>query len=71
MSNPRIQQGELVHWLNVIATPGESAEAVPAHIVEALRILRCIADADDGGLRITDKGLLALRMADPAAIHHH
>ena len=69
MSIPRIQQGELAYWLSVLATP-EASEPVPGHIAEALRVLRCVEDAEDGGLRVTDKGLLALRMADPAAIHH-
>jgi hypothetical protein len=70
MSNPRIQQGELAYWLSVLAAPDEAAGPVPEHIAEALRVLRCVEDTEDGGLRVTDKGLLALRMADPAAIHH-
>ena len=69
MSTPRIQQGELTHWLGVIAAPGGQAEHVPEHIVEALQILRCI-ELREGVLRMTEKGRLALRMADPAAIHH-
>lgn len=68
MSNPRIQQGELAHWLSVIAATDGDAGPVPAHIAEALQILRC-AEPHEGGLRITEKGRLALRMADPAAIH--
>ncbi|MGN6578411.1 MAG: hypothetical protein ACTHJ1_00280 [Bordetella sp.] len=70
MSIPRIQQGELAYWLGVLAAPNEAGGSVPDHIVEALRVLRCVEDAEDGSLRVTDKGLLALRMADPAAIHH-
>ncbi|WP_019939656.1 hypothetical protein [Bordetella sp. FB-8] len=70
MSNPRIQQGELAYWLNVLATPDEAAQSVPEHIAQALRVLRCVQDAEGGGLRVTDKGLLALRMADPAAMHY-
>ena len=70
MGTPRIQQGELAYWLGVLTAPGEASEPVPGHIAEALRVLRCVEDTEDGGLRVTDKGLLALRMADPAAIHH-
>jgi hypothetical protein len=70
MSNPGIQQGELAYWLGVLAAPDEATESVPEHIAGALRVLRCVEDAEDGSLRVTDKGLLALRMADPAAIHH-
>jgi hypothetical protein len=70
MGNPGIQQGELAYWLSVLAAPDEAGGPVPEHIAEALRVLRCVEDAEDGGLRVTDKGLLALRMADPAAIHH-
>ena len=70
MSNSRILQGELAYWLGVLATPGEASDPMPAHIAEALRVLRCVQDTEDGGLRVTDKGLLALRMADPAAIHY-
>ena len=69
MSNPRIQQGELAYWLGVLAAPDGQAGPVPDHIAEALRVLRCVEDAPDG-LRVTEKGRLALRMADPAAIHH-
>jgi hypothetical protein len=70
MSNRGIQQGELAYWLSVLTTPDEASGPVPEHIAEALRVLRCVEDTEDGGLRVTDKGLLALRMADPAAIHH-
>jgi len=70
MSNPGIQQGQLAYWLSVLAAPEEASEPVPGHIAEALRVLRCVEDTEDGGLRVTAKGLLALRMADPAAIHH-
>jgi hypothetical protein len=67
--NLSIQQGELAYWLGVLAAPGGDAETVPKHVAEALQILRCI-EAEGDGFRVTDKGLLALRMADPAAIHH-
>jgi len=68
----RFQQGELAYWLGVIAAavPSEPADDVPPHIAQALEILRCVQPAADGGLQLTDKGRLALRMADPAAIHH-
>ena len=35
---------------------------IPADIAQALQTLRCIEADDDGRWRITDKGLLALRM---------
>ncbi|HEY0294413.1 MAG TPA: hypothetical protein VGC69_03650 [Bordetella sp.] len=67
MNHPGIRQGELAYWLGVIAEPGGEAEPVPAHIAEALQILRCI-EPQGSGFRITNKGQLALRMADPAAL---
>ena len=42
---------------------------IPADIAQALQTLRCIEADDDGRWRITDKGLLALRMEEPGAIH--
>lgn len=76
MTAARIQQGELAYWLGILAAArepragaaAESSQDMPSHIAEALQILRCIEVAD-GGFRLTDKGRLALRMADPAAIH--
>jgi len=72
MTAPRIQQGELAYWLGVIASAGQqpgAADEIPPHIAQALQILRCVETNEHGALRITDKGRLALRMADPAAIH--
>ena len=72
MPRMKIQQGELAHWLQVVAdgeSDGMPAARVPAHIVEGLLILRCVREADAGRLVLTDKGRLALRMQAPGAIH--
>jgi len=76
MAPARIRQGELAHWLGVIAAqpagPGadaaESPDDAPSHILEALELLACIR-RQHGGWVVTEKGRLALRMADPAAFH--
>lgn len=70
MSNTRIQQGELAYWLAVVDGSNTSAQAdeMPPYIADALQLLRCI-EPDGDGFRLTDKGRLSLRMADPAAIH--
>ncbi|MBO9355483.1 hypothetical protein GG851_15940 [Bordetella petrii] len=72
MAGMKIQQGELAHWLQVVADGDESgvpAEQIPAHVADGLLILRCVREAGQGRLALTDKGRLALRMESPGAIH--
>jgi hypothetical protein len=67
-----IQQGDLVKWLLVVrsnAKPGAVAQQIPQQFVDFLEKLRCVRADADGTLRITDKGLLALRMEAPDALH--
>ena len=72
MARIKIQQGELAHWLQAIAESGQAGlarESIPTHVVDSLLILRCVQDAAQGKLVVTDKGRLALRMEAPGAIH--
>lgn len=68
--HPRIQQGDLARWLKIVADnaePGAVPTPVPDYMIEALTTLRCIGQAEGGGLMVTDKGRLALRMEAPGA----
>lgn len=72
MAGIKIQQGELAHWLQVIAEGepgGVAVSQVPAQVVESLQILRCIQESPQGTLLLTDKGRLAIRMQSPGALH--
>lgn len=72
MVRMKVQQGELAHWLRLIdehGATGMPAADVPLHLAEALTILRCIRDTEQGTLVLTDKGQLALRMESSGAIH--
>ncbi|MCD0503289.1 hypothetical protein [Bordetella petrii] len=68
----KIQQGELAHWLQVVAEGDDAGVArslVPTHIADGLLVLRCVRETEQGSLVLTDKGRLALRMESPGAIH--
>ena len=72
MARMKIQQGELAHWLQVVADGDEAGvprAQVPGHVADGLLILRCVRETDAGRLALTDKGRLALRMEAPGAIH--
>lgn len=72
MARINIQQGELAHWLQVVADGDEAGvarERIPAHLADGLLILRCVQETAQGRLVLTDKGRLALRMEAPGAIH--
>jgi hypothetical protein len=67
-----IQQGDLVKWLLVVranAKPGAVVREIPQRFVDFLVNLRCVRVDADGALHITDKGVLALRMEAPDALH--
>jgi hypothetical protein len=67
-----IQQGDLVKWLLVAranAKPGAVVQEIPQQFVDYLVNLRCVRADADGTLQITDKGVLALRMEAPDALH--
>lgn len=70
--HPDIQQGDLARWLKIVADNAEVGVVptpVPEYMVEALTTLRCIGQAEDGRLILTDKGCLALRMQEPGALY--
>lgn len=72
MASPRMQQGELAYWLQIVAEQeqGKGLEAtVPEQFVAALTTLRCVTQSEDGRLVLTEKGKLALHMEGPGAIH--
>lgn len=67
-----VQQGELAHWLQIIADSegvGTPRDAVPDYIVKGLFLLLCIEEAENANLVITDKGRLALRMQGPGGVY--
>jgi hypothetical protein len=69
---PDIKQGNLAQWLKIVAENAKSSfvpTPVPEYIVEVLTTLRCIGQAEDGSLILTDKGCLALRMEKPGALY--
>lgn len=67
-----IEAGDLQKWLGVVranSAEGATAREIPARFVDHLVALKCAQVESDGALRITEKGLLALRMARPDALH--
>lgn len=72
MPRINVQQGELAHWLQQVSereSAGVSRDEIPAHISQALLLLLCVKEMENGQLVLTDKGRLALRMEGPGAIH--
>lgn len=68
MARHHFKQGELAHWLQLIAELVNEAQ-VPQDFAEALLTLRCVERTEKGQLVITEKGRLALHMEGPGAIH--
>lgn len=63
MALHQFKQGELAHWLGVIAEgKGAAGEPVPQRFIDALLILRCIEIDPAGTPVVTEKGRLALHM---------
>jgi hypothetical protein len=72
MPRIHVQQGELAHWLQLIADEGDTGLAphdVPSNVREGLIILSCVTESEHGKLVVTEKGRLALRMTAPGALH--
>ncbi|MVW70968.1 hypothetical protein [Bordetella sp. 15P40C-2] len=72
MPRINVKQGELAHWLQLIAAEREAgliADAVPSNVREGLILLSCVTESEQGKLVVTEKGRLSLRMSAPDAIH--
>ncbi|MVW80028.1 hypothetical protein [Bordetella sp. 02P26C-1] len=72
MPRINVKQGELAHWLQLIAAErdtGLAPDAVPSNVREGLILLSCVTESEQGRLMVTEKGRLSLRMAGPDAIH--